>query len=417
MNIIVTTVLSFSFPFSLLVVAGPDQRVCVYDCTTGGSLFEFDACRGTVVNCVSASPCSKILFTGCANGDLKAWNTDASDLKLLRTLRHPKAVKSCAAASRPAGFKVGGRVGDDDASSSDADADADASDQDAGGPLFENGIVATGCADGVIRIWNTGANWDLIFNVVHGCSVQSLAFSANSERIAAGGYDWLVKSWDWNADADADADTTNDSANSAVPSQFVAHRGSISALAFSNKGDILVSGSRDTDVRMWPLSGGYAGTAAPFCKLTSHKNWIRVCVFSKEDDSLATACDELICIWGVFHGTLLKVFPAYMHMTHTCIFSRQTDQLVVAGGIDLAANPPAASEEELDFERRYGSKTSVFEVEGIEAINLKRDGKARDWNAFRKVNELHEDPQAAAAGTVLVEEPFLRVDPLILPST
>ena len=127
-----------------------------------------------------------------------------------------------------------------------------------------------------------------------------------------------------------------------------------------------------------PLSG----TDVPsFAVLRAHLNWVRVCCFSKEDDSFASACDELICIWGVGSGTLLRVFPAYMHMTHTCIFSRSTGQLVVAGGVDLDANPPRASEEDQGFERQYGFKLAatpilISEVDGVEALTLTRRGAA-----------------------------------------
>ena len=307
---------AFSLDETLLVVAGPDHRVCVYDVASGESVHEFDACKGTVVNCVAISPSSKIIFTGGQDGILKAWDATAPNLTLLRKLRHPKAVKSCATnqALPPRGYSAiyreGGAEGrvaesaaESDGNVAGAEAEAGVGDGSGGnngsfdgarraqtdngsinshntimdggeneedeeketetekekekdgsgsgghggGDDVDDGMVATGCADGRIRIWNCGGDWVLMHTIVHGCSVQSLAFSSNGAKVVSGGFDWRVKVWDWATDA-ANA---HDGSIAAVPTQLCAHRGSISALAFSNKGDIVASGSRDTTCRLW----------------------------------------------------------------------------------------------------------------------------------------------------------------------
>ena len=113
--------------------------------------------------------------------------------------------------------------------------------------------------------------------------------------------------------------------------------------------------------------------------------------------------------------TLVKVFPAYLHMTHTCIFSRHTGQLVVAGGVDLDANPPEASEEDQEFERHFHQKLDnmpilIEEVDDIIAMTMTRDGKAKAWRELGDAKGvLHDAPR-----TVFVQDEFLRVDPFFI---
>lgn len=83
----------FSPDQTLFVVAGPDERLVVYDCDEGHSRVEFDAHEDSC-DCVCFSCEGNVVFSGGADGRLRAWDVrDLDDLQRLKDIVHPKAVK------------------------------------------------------------------------------------------------------------------------------------------------------------------------------------------------------------------------------------------------------------------------------------------------------------------------------------
>ena len=89
-----------------------------------------------------------------------------------------------------------------------------------------------------IRLWNASTAAALTVLPARPGRVLSLVF-CGSQRLAAGGSDDLIRIWD-------------------LPTQseqlrLVGHTGSVSALVWDSQAKVLISGSFDTTVRLWPL--------------------------------------------------------------------------------------------------------------------------------------------------------------------
>jgi len=108
--------------------------------------------------------------------------------------------------------------------------------------------VASGAADGTIRLWDLseGRPRERFLPPGHQGNVNSLAFSPDSKLLAvgSGAIDGPVWLWDLAG---------------ARPEQKAALRGHnapVDALAFSPDGTLLVSGGDDRTVRLWDMTGG-----------------------------------------------------------------------------------------------------------------------------------------------------------------
>ena len=61
-------------------------------------------------------------------------------------------------------------------------------------------------------------------------------------------------------------------------------------------------------------------------------------------DTLASSCNELVCVWDTHTATLLNVFPAELNRIQTLKFDVDDGELLVGGVIDaemLVRNPPS----------------------------------------------------------------------------
>lgn len=69
-------------------------------------------------------------------------------------------------------------------------------------------------------------------------------------------------------------------------------------------------------------------------KLQGHAAWVRVLAFSQNGTTLASSCNELVCVWHADTGALLNAFPAELNGIQTCVFNVEDDELMVGGIID-----------------------------------------------------------------------------------
>jgi WD40 repeat protein len=98
--------------------------------------------------------------------------------------------------------------------------------------------LASAGEDQSIRLWDTSRMAELATLPARPGIVLSLVFCGPDE-LAAGGSDDLIRVWDLNGSTER--------------FRLVGHTGSVSTLAWDLQANMLISGSFDTTVRLWPL--------------------------------------------------------------------------------------------------------------------------------------------------------------------
>jgi WD40 repeat protein/serine/threonine protein kinase len=98
-------------------------------------------------------------------------------------------------------------------------------------------ILATGAADGTLRLWDVAQKRQVASSRAHASRLHSAAFSPDGRRLATGGLDGTVKLWD--------VGLLQEVAN------FTGHHGPVGSLAFLPDGNTLATASYDATVRLW----------------------------------------------------------------------------------------------------------------------------------------------------------------------
>ena len=108
-------------------------------------------------------------------------------------------------------------------------------------------FLATGDADGGIRIWQVGNLQQTDQVDAHSSWVRSVSFSPDGKILASGSDDQLVKLWDF-----------SDGKIGEKPVKILqGHTYRVRSVSFSPNGDLLASSSFDQTIRLWNLKTGY----------------------------------------------------------------------------------------------------------------------------------------------------------------
>ncbi|KAK3824840.1 MAG: WD40-repeat-containing domain protein [Benniella sp.] len=139
--------------------------------------------------------------------------------------------------------------------------------------------------------------------VHHVEQIQSVAISPKDDCIASGGFDRVVRLWDFDTGICLNA--------------LRGHEGTIMSIAFSPSGDQVASGSMDKIVRLWDTTTG-------FCKhiLSGHNGGIRGITFSPDGDWIASGSnDQTVRLWNVETGACDKVLEGHGDKVISVAFS------------------------------------------------------------------------------------------------
>nr|MBI3613812.1 caspase family protein [Nitrospirota bacterium] len=158
-------------------------------------------------------------------------------------------------------------------------------------------VTVSGRMNGTAKLWDAATGQESqTMQFGESGSVTCVAFSPDSKLLAGGGR--LVKTSAHNVRTSGMITLWNVATGKQVKS-IEAHEGVIESLAFSPDGQLLASGSSDTQVKLWDVSSG-----KEIRVLKGHAGTVKSAVFSSDGRFLATAGDDgAMKLWNVQKGT------------------------------------------------------------------------------------------------------------------
>jgi WD40 repeat protein/transcriptional regulator with XRE-family HTH domain len=185
------------------------------------------------------------------------------------------------------------------------------------------GILASGSADGTIKLWqiSNGQCYKTIQG--HDGEVFSVAFSPDGQTLASGGEDSLIKLWSIGS--------------SQHLKTLQGHELGVKSVAFSPDGDILVSSSCDRTIKLWSVSGGNCQKT-----LKGHGETVScvaigppVEVYGYIPLLVSGSIDRTVKLWDISNGECCKTLQGYSGGVFAVAFSGD-GQTLASGGSDRA---------------------------------------------------------------------------------
>ncbi|KAL7849289.1 hypothetical protein SRHO_G00209120 [Serrasalmus rhombeus] len=194
----------------------------------------------------------------------------------------------------------------------------------------EGGLLAVGCWDGAVRVWDwiKQEKWTTLSG--HHSSVRSVSFSPSSSLLCSGALDGEVLLWSF--------------PGSACVGRYQAHRGSTEALSFLPGGGTLLTAGHDGMVQLW--SGGLGRSVSV---LGEEKKLLKPAVSRNvvvaKDAALSVAVANGYAAVG-YHGDGLKLFnlesgervwsTENLRVSVPCLLWLETEgaELLLSGALD-----------------------------------------------------------------------------------
>ncbi len=234
-----------------LMSEGRGDTLHLWDVNTGQQLRTLTGHGGQVIS-VSLSPDGRTLASG--NWDeIRLWDIDTG--QQLRTLTgHDNSVTNVL-------FSPDGQML----------ASVSVSDPESPSSNFKE--------DGTIRLWDIDTGQQLHVLTAHPNSVNSMAFSPDSQTLASSGYDTGIRLWDVNTGKQLRT--------------FTGHEGGVNSVSFSPDGQTLASGSIDGTIRLWGVD-----TGKHLHTFTGHQDSINSVSFSPDGQTLASGSEDgTVLLW------------------------------------------------------------------------------------------------------------------------
>ncbi len=325
---------------------------------TLGNIFyriqEFNRFQGhsAKVNSVCFSPNDKKIVSAGADGMVKIWSLDGTELQSF--LGHRAEINSVcfshdsqkiASASADGMVKIWSLDGTELQSFSHS--------------TYVNCVtfshddkkIVSASADGMVKIWSLDGT-ELQSFQAHSRSVNSISFSRNSEKIASASADGTIKIWSFNGKLLHKLNKENSEANSVCfspddckiaiakadrtvkvwqlddlqlqPRIFEGHKSHVKSVAFSPDSEKIVSASADGTLKLWSLDGTLLQT------FREHSDEVNNVCFHPHDEIIASAsADGIVKLWR-FSRTELQTFSVQSDLVTSICFSPDNQKFAIA---------------------------------------------------------------------------------------
>jgi WD40 repeat protein len=209
-------------------------------------------------------------------------------------------------------------------------------------------ILATGDADGQIRLWQLPEGKKILTLKGHENWLWSIAFSPDGKTLVSGSEDRTVRLWHV--------------ATGECLQVLRDHTHRVWSVAWSPDGQTLASGSEDCTIRLWERQTGKCNQI-----LQGHENWVRSVAFSPAEPILASSSDDCtIRLWDIETGKCLKILQGHTSRVWSIAF--KTDGKILASGSNHSVKL-------WDINKGNCIKTLREHTNWIRAIAFSPDGK------------------------------------------
>lgn len=223
--------------------------------------------------------------------------------------------------------------------------------------------IATGYADGTVRIWDFSGK-ELVHFRAYELGVTQILFTPDDDRLVTRGKDHsdknVVRLWDLSGKE---------------LGQFEGHKGEVWNMRLSPKGDRLVTLGEDKTVRLWDLSG------RELVRFVGHEGEVWDVQFSPKGDRLLTRGEDgTVRLWDLAGQELLRL-QGYQGQIFEMQFSPQGDRLATAGEDGTVRVWTLSGQEIARFQGHEGAVWDVtFNPNGDRIATRGEDGTVRLWN-------------------------------------
>jgi WD40 repeat protein len=165
-------------------------------------------------------------------------------------------------------------------------------------------IIASGLADGSIKLWNKNTGKELRTFTGHSGSIHSLAISADGQTLASGSRDNTIKIW--NIQTGQLLHTLTEGS------------GIIVSVAISPNGQMIASASiENRTIKIWDLRSGKL-----LHSLNGHSSPIWSIAFTPDSQNLvSSSVDRTIKIWDLSKGQLLRTLTGHLNIIRSVAIS------------------------------------------------------------------------------------------------
>lgn len=171
--------------------------------------------------------------------------------------------------------------------------------------------LAAGASDGCIWVWDLGSDHAQVIEGHQG-AVNTVAWSPDGRLLASGASDSMVGLW---------------YSDGTCVDLFDGHRGSVNSVAWSPNGHLLASGSSDHTVRLWDKNLRSHDT------LHDHQNTVNSVAWSPDGDLLASgSSDHTVRLWTL-RGAPVRVLAEHRHKV-TCVAWSPDGRFLASGSFD-----------------------------------------------------------------------------------